>query len=470
MILKSFHRALAGPPLLGRGGKVLVAVSGGADSLCLLDLFLEVRAQTRLRLAVAHYNHRLRGKDSEADADFVGDLARRHELPFHLGAAPGGGTVAAPGRSLQESAREARLAFLLETVSRGKFTCVALGHTADDQAETVLMRFLGRAGPPGLGGIPPLSHGDRIIHPLLDVRRQQIEEHLAGKGLTCRDDRSNSTDAYLRNRLRRDLLPRLGEYNPRIVDRLGELAALLRRDNHCLEETARELTAGIVARGKDLLLPGELLSRVHPALLGRVILLALRSLAPRERDFGSRHVDALLEGIGSTRALRWDLPGNVTALLDRRGLLLSPGDGTGHLHPPFSLHLPVPGSASDPSALGIVRASVRRRAQGFDPRRLPGLPWRSVLDWQKVSPPLEVRSRLPGDRYRPLGAPGSRKLKEVLIDAKVPRPVRDRLPLVCDSRAILWAPGLPPDHQARVTPNTKKILHLRCEIKKEDRW
>jgi tRNA(Ile)-lysidine synthase len=332
------------------------------------------------------------------------------------------------------------------------------------------MRFLGRAGPPGLGGIPPLSHGGLIIHPLLDIRRREIEARLAGREIPYRDDRSNSSNAYLRNRLRRDLLPRLGEYNPRIVEHLGELAGLLRRDNHCLEEEARELATGILARGKDLLLPAELLARGHPALLGRVILRTLRSLAPRERDFGSRHVDALLEGIGSTRALRWDLPGGVTALLDRRGLFLSPEPKTGPLFSPFSHPLPVPGSASGPSALGVVRAELRRRTEDFNPRRLPGLPWRAVLDWEKVSPPLEVRSRLTGDRYRPLGAPGSRKLKEVLIDAKVPRPNRDRLPLVCDSRTILWAAGLPPSHHARVTPSTKKLLHLHCEIKEDDRW
>jgi len=445
--------------MISRGEKVLVAVSGGADSVCLLHLFLEARRSLGLRLAVAHFDHGLRGASSRADASFVRKLAARHRLAFYQGRSSGRGDG---GEGLQEAARRERLDFLLRTARRRRCHRVALAHNAGDQAETMLMRFLAGAGPAGLGGIPPLSHGETIIHPLLEITRADIESYLESRGISWRQDPSNEKPVYLRNRLRLKLLPQLARrYNPRIVAHLGELAALLRRDGELLDDLAGSLLQECPSRRDEHFFPAGILKRSHPALLTRAFLAALRSLAPGEREFGRRHLEAMLTHPGTARLLTWDLPGGIVASRDGTGLTLRKG----RLPPPATagIHLPAPGSALLPLSLGKVTASVRRRGEFFHPR-LAGLPWKVALDWEKVAPPIVLRRRRPGDRIQPLGLGGRRKVKDILIDRKVPRPVRDRLPLVCDSRGIIWIPGIVPSHRCRVTRATEKLLFLRAHF------
>jgi tRNA(Ile)-lysidine synthase len=448
--------------MVRRGESVLVAVSGGADSVSLLHLFLDAAAAMNLRLVVAHFNHRLRGSSSTADARFVRRLAESRGLPAVLGEGKG---KSASGRrdSLQERAREERFSFLLAAAKTHRCRRIALGHNADDQAETMVMRFLGRAGPAGLGGIPPVSHAGRVIHPLLGIRRREIARYLEEKGIAHREDRTNSRPLYLRNRLRLDLLPAMEkDYNPSLVHRLGVLASSLRADSDLLDKMARDITGRSVREGNRITFPPSLLRESHPALLRRALLAALRSLACAEEDFGSRHLLALTEGGAGSRHLHWDLPGGITASRDRRGLTLCGPSAALPPPSPFSLSLPVPGTASLPDSSGKVSASVRRRPESFDPRALPGIPWRTALDWDTVHPPLTVRSRRPGDRFRPLGLTGEKKLKEIMIDDGVPRPLRDRIPVVCDRKGIIWLAGLRPSHRTRITKKTSKILTLNA--------
>jgi tRNA(Ile)-lysidine synthase len=405
-----------------------------------------------LHLTVAHFNHRLRGSSSAADARFVRRLAESCGLPFALGEGKGKSSLRRHQPSLQKRAREERFAFLIATAEAHRCRRIAFGHNADDQAETMTMRFLGRAGPAGLGGIPPISHEGRVIHPLLGIRRREIERYLEEKGIAHREDRTNGQPIYLRNRLRLDLLPVLQkDYNPNLVRRLGELASALRRDNDLLEEMAREIAGRSIREGGQITFPPRLLRESHPSLLCRALLTALRSISSAEEDFSSRHLLALMEGGEGSRHLHWDLPGGITACRDRRGLTLRGPSAAGLPSSPFSLPLPVPGTASLPGTSGKVSASVRRREATFDPRALPGIPWRTALDWEKVRLPLTVRNRKPGDRFRPLGLPGEKKLKEIMIDDGVPRPLRDHLPVVCDREGIVWLAGLRPCHRARVT-------------------
>lgn len=458
-MLSRFRRSLSEQRLPGGGG-VLVAVSGGADSVCMLHLFLGLRNPLRLKITVAHFNHRLRGRHSSGDAAFVRRLSERHGCPFVIGSAPHGGTAAAPRRSLQEAAREERLAFLLREARRLRCRTIALGHTADDQAETMLMRFLAGSGPQGIGGIPPVSHDGRIIHPLLPFRRSEIEAWLADAGHAFRSDASNFKEIYLRNRIRRRLLPHLVEdYNPNLVDRLNTLAVQLRRDSDFLDSLAAGLLRRVRKQGLSLFLPADLVAGLHPALLSRLFLAALRRLAPGREDFGGRHVEALLDGRGKSRFLRWNLPGGIVASSDRRGYTFTLGPATAAATV-ASAPFPVPGRADIPG-MTAVSAAVIRKPSPFDPRRLPGLPGRAALDWDRVAPPFELRRRRPGDRYRPFGMAGTKKLKEIFIDAKVPRPERDGIPVVCDARGIIWVAGCPPAHRCRVTAATEKLLLLR---------
>lgn len=461
MILTRFRETLLVNCGVLRGEKVLLSLSGGGDSTALLHLFLEVREELGFKLAAAHYNHGLRGNSSLADETFVRNLASRHGLPFSCGRASAPGTLPSSRRSLQETARDDRLSWLLLTARRRRCSRVALGHTADDQAETVLMRFIGGTGPPGLGGISAASHDGMIIHPMLDIRKDSAESWLRGRKIPFRRDPSNRSTRYLRNRLRLELLPLLlKDYNPRLVERLCELSSQLRIDGDFLDDAAGEVLSGGRVRGNSVFFPADLLSRTHRAVLARVLLSSMREILPGGKEFGSRHINALIEGVGESRALEWNLPGGVTARWDRRGMTIA-GPAEKRKVLKFLLPLPVPGSATLPRKQGMIGAAVRSKPASFDPRAPRDGGLRAALDRDHVHPPFTVRSRLPGDRYRPLGLGGGKKIKDLFIDAKVPRSERESVPLLCDADGIIWIPGFPPAARCRVRAATKKLLLLR---------
>jgi tRNA(Ile)-lysidine synthase len=358
---------------------------------------------------------------------------------------------------VQELARKARLDFLL-SLARRRRAIVALGHTADDQAETLLMRFVAGAGPAGLGGIPPASHRGRLVHPLLFARRAAIEGWLSARSVRWRTDRTNSTRRYLRNRVRLDLLPAIArEYNPRIVERLGSLAEMLRRDNDFLERHAALLLDRAAAGPRRYAFTGEMLAAAHPAVLARALLTALRAVARSPADYSCRHIEALL--LPGTGSRSWNLPGGVGCRRDGAGLLVSRGTAAAPPAVRRPVPLPVPGRVSLLGG-GAVTALTRRRPAAFDPRAFGADPHRVALDLDTVHLPLEVRTRRTGDRLRPLGLPSDKRLKELFIEAKIPARSRSRVALVCDRAGIVWVAGLRPAERCRVHAGTKRLLVL----------
>jgi len=359
--------------------------------------------------------------------------------------------------SVQELARDMRLGFLLG-LARRRRAIVALGHTGDDQSETMLMRFLAGAGPAGLGGIPPASHGGRLVHPLLFARRAAIESWLAARGVPWRTDPTNRTRRYLRNRLRLDLLPVLAqEYNPRIVERLCTLAEMLRRDADFIETQSAHILEVAAAGPRRYAFTHELLAATHPAVLSRTLLLAMRTVARLPADFSNRHVEALLAP--GTGARSWDLPGGVSCRCDGAGLILSRTTSKMRKADRRPAALGVPGHVTL-SGGDTLTARIRTRPPGFDPRAFGADPLRVALDLHSLHPPCEIRSRLPGDRFRPLGLAAEKKLKELFIAAKIPANQRSRVPLVCDRDGIVWVAGLRPAERCRVHAGTKRLLVL----------
>ena len=459
-LLPAFLARLSRQDLIAPGARVIAAVSGGADSTCLLHLLLAARQQRGLTVEVAHFNHRLRGRQAERDAAAVGEVARGHGLRFHLGL--GRDFTAAERRdaSVQELARGQRLGFFLGLADRRR-AVVALGHTADDQAETVLMRLLGGAGPAGLSGIPPASHGGRIVHPLLFARRAAIERWLAASGVRWRTDRSNRSRRYLRNRVRLELLPTIARaYNPRIVDRLCSLAECLRRDNDALEAEASRLLVSATTGPQGYRFSPQALSTAGPAVLARALLSAMRQAAREPADFGSRHIAALLAPGSGARS--WDLPGGLVATRDGAGLCIAPRASAQRRTSLPRTVLSVPGSVPLPGG-GAVTAETILRPPRFDARRFGANPDRVAIDLDRVTPPLSVRGRAPGDRFHPLGLAAGKKLKDFFIDAGIPAGERSRVPLVCDRDSIVWVAGLRPAEACKVDAGTQRLLVLGLE-------
>jgi len=434
--------------MLAGGEAVSVGVSGGADSVALLHCLRTLAPEFGLTLHVVHVNHGLRA-EADADQAFVEELARRWGIPVSVE------RVVVPtvgGESPEARARAARYAAFRRASQRAGASRVALGHTADDQAETVLMRLLQGAGPRGLAGIPPVRGS--YIRPLIEARRSEIEAELRRLGVPWREDSTNRDPKFLRNRIRHDLLPFLASsFHPQIVEALCRAGALTRQLVSELEAlAARELERLAVSRGREVLLPLAELRKLPAGVGEEVLRQALSRLGQMGpfRAWTQRSLRHLLESAGPVAPLRL---GHIVIERSLTQLRLS-------REPAVALperQLPVPGSAELPEIGLLIEARVFERAAGYRP---PTGAWRVAFDGDRISGPLSVRSRRPGDSFHPFGAPGSKRLKAFLIDAKVPRWERNRLPLVLAGGEVLWVVGLRRGAAAPITSATRRIVEL----------
>lgn len=434
----------------------VVAVSGGPDSTALLAALRETRAGP---LVVAHLDHGLRGaaaRDRERAA--VEALAARWGLPCERGAVDvlaererrGGGSVEGIARAL-------RYGFLGEVAARWKASWVAVGHTADDQAETVLLRLFRGSGLRGVGGMParrrlsPERPQVGILRPLLACTRAQVLDYLEARGLPWIEDETNREACFLRNRIRHEVLPLLRDrVHPRVDEALLRLARQAREADEALAELARELL--LAARAGEGW-RAEVLAAARPAVRARALAILAERLAARAP--GEVHVRAL-EALVQGRARGCQLPGGV-ALRVRHGQLECVPER--EEEPAPRLRLPIPGSAVDRGA-GLrfeARLAAPPAQLRCDPRTT------AYLDAERVGErALTVRRRRPGDRFWPLGGPGHRSLKRFLQDQRVPPEQRDRIPVVCLGDRPLWVVGHRIDDAFKVTPATSRALELRA--------
>jgi tRNA(Ile)-lysidine synthase len=430
--------------MLAGGETVLVAVSGGADSVALLSVLTTLAPTWRLALHVLHVDHGLR-PGSGRDAEVVGALAARLGVPMDVERVQVG-----PG-SVEAAARAARYAALEAWAARLGASRIAVGHTADDQAETVLMRVLGGAGVRGLAAIPPVR--GRIIRPLIEIRRHTVRDALRAAGFDWLEDPANRDPKFLRNRIRHELLPLLAaSHHADVVPALARVARLARETVDALDRTAT-LALERLARVEAGALT---LSRAALAALpAPVAAEALRQAAARA---GSRSPLRAWAHRGLRRVLAAEPPrrpfrlGGVTVEVSGDRIRVG-------AHPASVLvarMLPVPGRIELPE---IERALEARRlpADGYTVPRTPDC---VAFDAAGISPVLAVRRRRPGDRFEAYGA-GERRLKSLLIDAKLPRWERARLPLVEQDGRILWVAGLRRGAAAPVTAVTREVVELR---------
>lgn len=446
--------------VLGPDDRVLVALSGGPDSVALTFLLVELAAGGDLQVVgLAHFNHQLRGVASDEDEQFCRDLAVRLRLPIDVGTAPVAERARAAGLSIEAAAREARYDFLATAATRLGATRIAVGHTLDDQAETYLLKLLRGAGPRGLAGIHPTRGA--IVRPLLAVRRAEILGYLEAEGLTYREDESNASRDIPRNLIRHELLPWLrSNVNPAVSNALARGATVAREDADWLEQAAAAVAPEIVVRranGAELDLVG--LERQPAALARRVVRAALAGVWS-EGFFGFDHVDALLRLVDRKPGVSIDLPG-VTARRTERGIALD--RRVGRARPAASVNFSRQKlSISEEVAIEALGVAIGMARADAPPAWTRGShPGRAVIAAEAVQGPLAVRTRQPGDLLRPLGFGGRRKLQDVLVDRKIPSADRDRIPLVVDADdRIVWVVGHVLAHDFRVTERTRGVIIL----------
>jgi len=425
--------------------RVVVAVSGGPDSMALLGVLIELRQSLALSLHVAHLNHGLRGAAADADAAFVADQARSLGLRVTV-------ERAELGRgSVEHAARSARYAFLERVAAAEGAVAVAVGHTADDQVETVLEGLLRGGGLSALRGMPvcrPLGPAARVVRPLLDAVRVEVMGYLTGSGMPWREDASNAELVFERNFVRHVLLPRLEERMPALRGQLlgmvplaDELSTVVERLGrarlHCADAEARLDADGLAA---------------SPRLVGRAAVHAAYEAAGGAGDLRRRAVDAVETLSRAASGRQVALADGIVASREYESIVLArrkqePGR--------VNLPLPIPGRAEAPEAgLWVEAAPVDGPAESS--------PWTETVDRECVGESLTVRTRRDGDRFEPLGLGGRKKLKDFLIDERAPRPERTRQLVVTGDRGIVWVVGRRLDDRARITSATRRFVRLRA--------
>jgi tRNA(Ile)-lysidine synthase len=409
-VLKFISRYRSRYNMLAPGARVMVAVSGGADSVALLHVLREIGEQARLSVAgIAHFNHRLRGAASDEDERFVGELAARCGLDFHRGQFDGD-----LGGNLEQAMRRARREFLTGLLRAGKADCVAVGHTRDDQAETVLFRVLRGSGLSGLAGIHPVTE-DGLIRPLIDVQRSEIEEFLRARGIAWREDASNRDRRFARNRIRHELMPQLArEWNPRIVDALAQLADVAWEE----EQWWDARVAG------ELEMSSKSLRALPRAMARRVVRKAIARSKGDLRRIEFSHIEQVLELAGRATAGVVKLPGiEVRKSFDWLRFGQPPPR-------PGRTLVTIPGVYASPDGTGRVHFELGER---------PCDRLKVELQLKQVPEPVELRGWLPGDEYRPTGETRGLKLKELFQRSRVPSWKRQAWPIVTGGGKILWA-------------------------------
>ena len=465
-LLKVVERLLRGlEPDPGRS-PLVVAVSGGPDSLALLLLLNKLRETLGLTLHAAHLDHGIRGESAERDALFVEETAAGLGLPVTLGKEDVKSYMAGRGLSTEEAAREVRYAFLSRVAAEQGAACVALGHTADDQAETVLMHILRGSGLTGLAGMSPLSYrpsaqgGGRtaLLRPLLDVTREETAAYCRWKGVTPRDDPTNRSLEFTRNRTRLELIPFLANYNPRIREALLRLSASAVHDQgYIFAEAKQAMGALAAADGDGVLLEREGFAASHPAIKRRLLRLAYQEITGSAEGLEHSHVEGMvrLSERGAGRSL--DLPEGITFSVGYDYLALSANAAGARGRPVLRGEHPLP----VPGAIRIPGWNITATLQAYDGKPQNAGAYTARLDAERVGLSLLVRGRRPGDRFAPLGMAGSKKLQDFMVDARITAEARDGVPLVVSEEGIAWVVGHRIAHWARVTGDTHKVLALK---------
>ena len=454
-LLHRMERLCREKKLFSHGAAIVIACSGGMDSIVLADLLRRLRESWQLRLCIAHFEHGIRGEESKEDAGFVKGLAEEWEIPFFLESGDVPAYAKAKQLSIETAARELRYEFLRNICNRLRYDGIALAHHADDQAETVLMRILRGTGLKGLSAMQFKSHD--LIRPLLAFRKAELREYCAVHGLSFREDRTNAVPNVLRNRLRLELLPKLQkEYNPSVCEALCQLGEIASEEQEFLRLEQERIWPDLVRRREQPELSQEAFARLHPAMQRMVLQNYLQQVFGDVYDIGFLHYEALRSLLmrGETGA-RMELP--KSRVLELSYGWLRPRMKSKKDFPPYPVRIP--------GCTVLVEYGMRIVTEIRSSMPEHTTPFEYYCDFDRLPETPVIRTRNQGDRITTAG--GTKKLKELYIDEKIRREQRDSQPLLTSGNCLLWVIGYRRSILFRPDVDTKRILYARIEKEEE---
>ncbi len=451
--------------LVSKGESLLLAVSGGADSVCMLYILNELKEELGISIYAAHLDHGLRGEESEGDARYVAAMCKELGIEAKIESINIEVYQKEKGISQEEAAREVRYAFLKETAIAFGCTKVAVGHTRDDHIETVLMHIIRGSGTRGLSGLKPLADwrlpdGESItvIRPLLSLGREDTQAYCQRKAVEPRLDSTNLSLSLFRNRIRLELLPVLRRYNPQINQALLKLSDIAGDDIDFIDKGADCLKDDLVYKQKGVfILKKEDLVELHPALKRGIIRQVLEEIYGSLKDVEARHIEEIIDTLELPAGRSIDLPDGVVFSVDYDKYMLG-----------RELSAVVPFPALDGESEIIVPGrtelpgwQIEATLTGAEALKEAPKDLTAYFDYQETGKRLTVRQTKTGDHFYPLGLGNEKKLGRFMIDEKIPRSWRKSIPVVCSEKHIIWLAGYRIDERVKVTGKTKEVLRMR---------
>ncbi len=420
------------------GETIVVAVSGGPDSTALLLILSRIARELRLKISAGHFDHQLRGRsEAEGDRRFVASLCKALRVRLANGQGNAATRAKRQKESVEDAARKIRYRFLGNEAREAEASAVVTGHTLDDRAETVLLHILRGSGLSGLAAMAPrvpwpFSSGPDIVRPIVELRREDTVRYCRESGVEPRLDPTNDLPIATRNRVRNELMPSLREFNPRVAEALARLADSAVTDADFIDRVAkRDWSALASATRERVVFPREAFAGFHPAIQARLLMRAAERVGG-EASPAASHLSNIVAALDKQTS-RVSLPGGLVCSIGRQRITISrAGRKTRERLPEATLT--VPGKTS-----WGTWSFTTREPKGPLPKQIDRL--EAYIAAAAVRGQLRVRSRRPGDRLRPLGMRGEKKVQDVLIDAKVPVEERDDVPIVCDDDGVLWVVG-----------------------------
>jgi tRNA(Ile)-lysidine synthase len=462
--------------MLSLNDRVLIGISGGPDSVTLLNILLSFKKRYNLSLFLAHLDHMLRGKESDEDVNFVKNLAQELGIPCEIKSCHLTKITRKEHLALEEAARKYRYKFFLETARKFKTNKIALGHNADDQVETVLMRFLRGSGLEGLMGIPPVR--GKIIRPLIECSRAEIEEYCKENKIEYRVDSSNKEVVYFRNKIRLELLPLLSKsYNKNIKDIMLRLRTIISEVSEYLNQETELFFKEVVRRESPEMVIIDLkkITSLPLALKRRIIRKSIEVVKGNLYSISFRHSNEILKlteyQLGEKEIC---LPDNLIAKKIYNKIMIYKKriskDQKEEIPTPWEYDILIPGKTEIKSLgikveIKILDSTDIKSFFCFTRKKLKGK-FLEFIDYNKVKLPLKLRNRRSGDWFYPLKMEGLKKIKDFFIDNKIPKGYRDLIPILVDGEdQIIWVMGMRLDDRVKIKSDTKKVLCVKAKIK-----
>jgi tRNA(Ile)-lysidine synthase len=443
-----------------KGDKVIVAVSGGPDSMCLLHILYSLKEEFSLTLYAAHVNHCLRGEEADKDEDYVNDFCKGLGIECFSKRVDIKKLAEERGLSSESAGREARYEFFGELLKNLEAQKIALAHNLNDQAETVLMRIIRGTGMEGMVGIKPVR-GNIFVRPIINIKRESIEKYCGDNNLKPRIDKTNLENIYARNKIRLELIPYIKEnFNSDIIMALNRLSETITKDNDYLEAITCEKYKSYCDNKPDKVIIYKEAFNEHEAILTRLIRLALANVKGNLNNIEKVHIYDLIELQKSGTGKRINLPGNLDAFNNYNNIELYINKVQGNIEEKgeYILNINHINYISAFNSEVSLRLISSEESISFKDKELV-----KYFDYDKVIGNITIRYRRNGDRFTPFGMRGSKKLKDFFMDLKIPQEERDRIPLVCFDDDIAWIVGYRISDNYKVNKHTKNILEIKFE-------